>query len=90
MDKPLTLVNKKEEKEASESVEELIEITTYIREDQALALEIIENARRYGMGVNFDRGTLIREALDLLIEKNVVGIDLRRDQMVSGADSALR
>jgi hypothetical protein len=47
----------------------LIEITTYIREDQALALEILENPRRYSSGVNFDKGTLIREALDLMIEK---------------------
>jgi hypothetical protein len=43
------LTSRKEENEA----EELIEITTYIREDQALALEILENARRYSSGVNF-------------------------------------
>ena len=49
--------------------EELIEITTYIREDQALALEILENARRYSSGANFDKGTLIREALDLMIDR---------------------
>jgi hypothetical protein len=59
------LTSRKEENEA----EELIEITTYIREDQALALEILENARKYSSGVNFDKGTLIREALDLMIEK---------------------
>ena len=60
-------------KQNNETVtEEMIEITTYIREDQALALEIIGNARRYSPGVNFDRGTIIREALDLLIEKNIV------------------
>jgi len=59
------LTSQKEENEA----EELIEITTFVREDQALALEILENARRYSSGVNFDKGTLIREALDLMIEK---------------------
>ena len=59
------LTSQKEENEA----EELIKITTHIREDQALALEILENARRYSSGVNFDKGTLIREALDLMIEK---------------------
>jgi hypothetical protein len=61
----LALTSQKEETEA----EELIEITTYIREDQALALEILENARKYSSGVNFDRGTLIREALGLMIER---------------------
>jgi hypothetical protein len=65
------LTSRKEENEA----EELIEMTTYIREDQALALEILENARRYSSVVNFDKGTLIREALDLMIEK--YGTDLR-------------
>jgi arginyl-tRNA synthetase len=65
MNERLALTSQKEENEA----EELIEITTYIREDQALALEILENARRYSSGANFDKGTLIREALDLMIEK---------------------
>jgi hypothetical protein len=59
------LTGQKEENEA----EELIEITTYIREDQALALEILEKARQYSSGVNFDKGTLIREAPDLMVEK---------------------
>jgi len=53
-----------------------IEITTFIREDQALALEILENARRYSSGVNFDKGTLVREALDLMIEKYRTDINL--------------
>jgi hypothetical protein len=65
MNDRLALTSQKEETEA----EELIEITTYIREDQALALEILENARRYSSGANFDKGTLIREALDLMIER---------------------
>jgi len=78
MSEPLALANQKEEYD----VEELIEITTYIREDQVLALEILENARRLSPGSNFDRTTLIREALDLLIEKHIVAIDMRRDKIV--------
>jgi arginyl-tRNA synthetase len=65
MNEQLALTSQEEENEA----EQLIEITTYIREDQALTLEILENARRYSSGANFDKGTLIREALDLMIEK---------------------
>jgi hypothetical protein len=65
MNEQLALPSQEEENEA----EKLIEITTYIREGQALTLEILENARRYSSGANFDKGTLIREALDLMIEK---------------------
>jgi len=82
MSEQLGLTSRNEEDDASESVEELIEITTYIREDQLLALEILENARRHSLGANFDRSTMIREALDMLIEKSIVAIDLRRDKIV--------
>lgn len=54
---------------AAESDEYLIEITTHIREDQAWALEMLGLERQAFLGVNFDKATLIREALDLLIEK---------------------
>jgi hypothetical protein len=54
---------------AAESDECLIEITTHIREDQAWALELLGWKRETYLGVNFDKATLIREALDLLIEK---------------------
>ena len=54
---------------AAESDDYLIEITTWIREDQAWALEILGWKRETYLGVNFDKATLIREALDLLIEK---------------------
>ena len=80
MNEQFALTSWKVENEALESVEELIEITTYIREDQLLALEIVENARRHSLGANFDRATLIREALDILIEKHIVAIDLRRNE----------
>jgi hypothetical protein len=54
---------------AAEYDEYMIEITTHIREDQAWALEMMEVKRQIVLGVNFDKATLIREALDLLIEK---------------------
>jgi hypothetical protein len=54
---------------AAESDEYLIKITTHIREDQAWALELLGVRRQLALGVNFDKSTLIREALDLLIEK---------------------
>jgi len=63
------LTVRKEETEAAESDDCLIEITTHIREDQAWALELLGWKRQEYLGVNFDKATLIREALDLLIEK---------------------
>ncbi|MBO0726302.1 MAG: hypothetical protein J2P52_11930 [Blastocatellia bacterium] len=57
---------------SSESDEYLIEITTHIREDQAWALELLGVKRQIFLGVNFDKATLIREALDLLIEKRKI------------------
>ena len=54
---------------AAETDEYLIEITTHIREDQAWALETLGFLRQMALGANFDRATLIREALDLLIAK---------------------
>ncbi|MBO0860234.1 MAG: hypothetical protein J2P21_17530 [Chloracidobacterium sp.] len=53
----------------TESDEYPIEITTRIREDQAWALELLGWKRETYLGKNFDKSTLIREALDLLIEK---------------------
>lgn len=69
MNERLALTNQREEIEAAESDEYLIEITTHIREDQAWALELLGLKRQVYFGVNFDRATLIREALDLLMEK---------------------
>ena len=56
----------------------LVELTANIREDQALALEILENADRQRVCGQFDRDQLIREALDLLIAKRLVAIRLTR------------
>jgi hypothetical protein len=69
MNERFALTSQKEETETAESDEYLIEITTHIREDQAWALEILGMLRQQNLGVNFDKATLIREALDLLIEK---------------------
>jgi hypothetical protein len=69
MDEGFALTSEKEESETAESDEYLIEITTHIREDQAWALELLGFRRQVYLGANFDRATLIREALDLLIEK---------------------
>jgi hypothetical protein len=69
MDEQLALTSEKEDTETAESDEYLIEITTHIRDDQAWALEILGWKRQEYLGVNFDKATLIREALDLLIEK---------------------
>jgi hypothetical protein len=70
MNERFALTSQKEETEAAEFDEYLIEITTRIREDQAWALEILELQRQTMLGVNFDKATLIREALDLLMEKH--------------------
>ena len=69
MDERFALTSEKEETETAESDEYLIEITTHIREDQAWALEILGVQRQIILGVNFDKATMIREALDLLMEK---------------------
>jgi hypothetical protein len=69
MNERLALTSQKEETETAESDDYLIEITTHIREDQAWALELLGWKRQEYLGVNFDKATLIREALDLLIEK---------------------
>jgi hypothetical protein len=69
MNERLAITSQKEETEGAESDDYLIEITTHIREDQAWALEILGWKRQEYLGVNFDKATLIREALDLLIEK---------------------
>ena len=55
----------------------LVKVTTYIREDQAFALELMENAERQRRGGSFDRAELFQEALDLLIKANIVAIRLR-------------
>lgn len=75
MNEWFALTSQKEETNETESDEYLIEITTHIREDQAWALEILGFLREQVLGANFDRATLIREALDLLIEKYQIQVD---------------
>jgi hypothetical protein len=58
----------------------LVKVTTYIREDQALALEMLENAERQRRGGNFDQSELFQEALDMLIKASFVAIRLKKDR----------
>lgn len=57
----------------------LVKVTTYIREDQAFALEIMENAERQRRGKDFDQSELFQEALDLLIKARIVVLRRGRD-----------
>lgn len=70
---------------AAESDDYLIEITTHIREDQAWALEMMGFLREQGLGANFDKATLIREALDLLIEKYNIQVGKWPDNRLGSA-----
>jgi hypothetical protein len=53
----------------------LVEVTTYIREDQACALEMIQIAEQVHRGVSCDQAELFQEALDLLIKDRLFVID---------------
>jgi hypothetical protein len=55
----------------------LVEVTTYIREDQAYALEMIQIAEQQHRGVPCDQAELFQEALDLLIKTRFFVIDKR-------------
>jgi|GEM_PF-5798526 len=55
----------------------LVEITTYIREDQALALDILQTAERQRGGQPCDQARLVQEALDLLIKARIFPIKIR-------------
>ena len=60
----------------------LVEVTTYIREDQALALELIQNAERQKRGERCDQSELFQEALDLLIKDRLILIRLRKERLI--------
>jgi hypothetical protein len=55
----------------------LVEVTTYIREDQACALEMIQIAEQQHRGAPCDQAELFQEALDLLIKTRFFVIDNR-------------
>jgi hypothetical protein len=55
----------------------LVEVTTYIREDQACALEMIQIAEQLQRGASCDQADLFQEALDLLIKTRIHAIDRR-------------
>lgn len=60
----------------------LVEVTTYIREDQALALEMIELAEQQRGGAGCDQAALFQEALDMLINTRLVAIRLRKKEPI--------
>ncbi len=52
----------------------LVQVITWIREDQACALEMIQIAEHQRRGIPCDQATLFQEALDLLIKTRMVVI----------------
>jgi hypothetical protein len=66
----------------------LVEVTTYIREDQACALEMIQIAEEQTRGAPCDQAELFQEALDLLIKTRIFAID-KRARKISKNDKAL-
>lgn len=65
----------------------LVQVTTYIREDQAFALELLETAERQRRGRRFDRAELFQEALDLLIKARIVAIRLPKNSALKNRDA---
>ncbi len=59
---------------------QLVEVTTYIREDQALALEMIQIAEQQRGGVGRDQAVLFQEALDMLINTRLRAIRLNKKE----------
>ncbi|HZS44639.1 MAG TPA: hypothetical protein VFC63_06010 [Blastocatellia bacterium] len=57
--------------------QEPVEITVEIRADQALALELIQNAEEQKSGVPYDQSALVRQALDMLINSRLIAIRLQ-------------
>ena len=60
---------------------QLIEVTTFIREDQALALEMIQLAERQRGGAGSDQAVLFQEALDMLINTRLRAIRLNKKEL---------
>jgi hypothetical protein len=64
---------------AESDLPKLVQVTTYIREDQALALEMIQLAEQQKSGQQVDQAELFQEALDLLIKAHLIPIKIQRD-----------
>jgi hypothetical protein len=58
--------------------QKLVQITAQIREDQLLALEILQTAEQQKRGEFYDASNLIQEAIDLLIKKHMIAIRLKK------------
>ena len=61
---------------------QLVEVTTYIREDQSLALEMIQLAEQQRSGVGSNQAVLFQEALDMLINSRLRVIRLPKKESV--------
>jgi len=59
---------------------ELVEVTTYIREDQACALAMIQLAEQQYRGSPCDQAELFQAALDLLINSRLFMINKSRSR----------
>jgi hypothetical protein len=79
-------VSQKDDAVAGRRAEQLIELTTYIREDQQFALELIENAEIAKSGAN-DLHEIIREALDMLINERIKAVDMREKSFLKTGGS---
>jgi hypothetical protein len=65
----------------------LVEVITYIREDQALALEMIHIAEQQRGGAGSDQAVLFQEALDLLINTRLRVIRLGKKETKEAKDA---
>ncbi len=61
---------------------QLVEVTTYIREDQALALEMIQIAEQQRGGAGRDQAVLFQEALDMLINTRLRAIRVGKKEPI--------
>jgi hypothetical protein len=61
---------------------EWVEITTYIRDEQAVASEMLEITRRQSAHPNYHRAALVQEARDLLTERYIVAIGVSKGKII--------
>lgn len=66
---------------------QLVEVITYIREDQALALEMIQLAEQQRGGAGRDQAVLFQEALDLLINTRLRVVRLGKKESKESIDA---
>ncbi|MEW6730015.1 MAG: hypothetical protein AB1489_01640 [Acidobacteriota bacterium] len=64
---------------AEQDPSSLVEITVYIREGQAFALESLQIARQQSSGQRVEISDLVQEALDLLIKRHFIAVRISKD-----------